>query len=107
MDPGRNLTRAQLKVRGCGYMGVALSVGLDNHDSLKSSNSSVEFLTSLHKNKQLETKLVLGRSAIQRATTKCKEVGSSLKVELKGKGHSRKQKRQIYKLQRGALPTVL
>ena len=48
-DPGRNLTRAQPKARGRGYMGVALSVGLDKRDSLKSSNSSVEYLTSLQK----------------------------------------------------------
>ena len=63
-------------------MGVALSVGLDNYDIDKSSNSSVEFRTSLHKNKQLETKLVLGGSAIQRATANCKKVGSSQNVEL-------------------------
>ena len=70
MDPGRNLTRAQPKARGRGYMGVALQVGFDNRDSLESSNNSVEFLTFLHKNKQLKMELVLGRSAIQRATAK-------------------------------------
>ena len=100
-DPGRNLTRAQPKVRGRGYMAMALCMGLDNHDMLKSSNSSVEFLTSLHKSKQLRMTLVLGGSAIQRTTAKCKEVGSSHNVELTSKGHSLKQKRQIHKLQRG------
>ena len=47
-----NLTKAQPKARGRGYMGVALSLGLDKPDSLISSKSSVEYLTLLHKHKQ-------------------------------------------------------
>ena len=31
-DPERNLTRAQPKSRGCGYMGVAISMGSYRHD---------------------------------------------------------------------------
>ena len=31
-DPERNLTRAQPKSRGCGYMGVAISMGSYKHD---------------------------------------------------------------------------
>ena len=31
-DPERNLTRAQPKSRGCGYMGVAISMGWYKHD---------------------------------------------------------------------------
>ena len=34
-DPGRNLTRTQQKAHGRGYMGVALSVGLDKRDSFR------------------------------------------------------------------------
>jgi len=49
VDPGRNLTQAQPKAHRHGYMGVALSVGLDKRDSLKSNNSPVEYLTSLQK----------------------------------------------------------
>ena len=61
---------AQPKAHGRGYIGVALRVGLDNPGTLKSCNSSVEFLTLLHKNKGLRTELVLGGSSIQRATAK-------------------------------------
>ena len=45
-DPGRNLTKAQPKAHG---RGVAFRVGLDKRTSLKSSKSSVEYLTSLQK----------------------------------------------------------
>ena len=31
-DPERNLTRAQPKSRGCGYMGVAISMGSYKRD---------------------------------------------------------------------------
>ena len=31
-DPERNLTRTQPKSRGCGYMGVAISMGSYKHD---------------------------------------------------------------------------
>jgi len=65
-DPGRNLTRGQAKARGRGYIGVALSVGIDKRYSLESSNSSVEWPTSLRKSKQLKTEIVLGGSANQR-----------------------------------------
>jgi len=40
-------------------VGVASSVEIDKHDSLKSSSSPVEYMTLLHKNKQLKTKLLL------------------------------------------------
>ena len=89
-------------------MGVALRVRLDKLDSLNSSTCSVN--TSLrHKNKQLTkltTEIVLSGSKFS-ATAKCKELGSIQNVEFRGKGHSRKQKTQIYKQQRGNLPTVL
>ena len=39
-DPEKNLTRAQPKVRGCGYMGVALSMGSYRHDLVDAAQLS-------------------------------------------------------------------
>ena len=39
-DPVRNLTRAQPKARGCGYMGVALSMDSYKHDLVDTTQSS-------------------------------------------------------------------
>ena len=39
-DPEENLTRAQPKVRGCGYMGVALSMGSYRHDLVDAAQLS-------------------------------------------------------------------
>ena len=39
-DPEKNLTRAQPKARGCGYMGVALSMGSYRHDLVDAAQLS-------------------------------------------------------------------
>ena len=39
-DPEKHLTRAQPKVRGCGYMGVALSMGSYRHDLVDAAQLS-------------------------------------------------------------------
>ena len=39
-DPEKNLTRAQPKARGCGYMGVVLSMGSYRHDSVDAAHLS-------------------------------------------------------------------
>ena len=97
-DPERNLTRAQPKSRGCGYMGVALSMGSYKHDLLDAAqkNASLRYFNASTKNKLLKTELVLGGSVMNAtaslmATAKCKEVGSSQKVEYTCEGHPHKQ----------------
>ena len=39
-DPERNLTRAQPKACGCGYMGVALSIDSFKHDLVDAAQLS-------------------------------------------------------------------
>ena len=39
-DPERNLTRAQPNARGCGYMGVAQSMGSYKHDLVDAAQLS-------------------------------------------------------------------
>ena len=39
-DPEKNLTRVQPKARGCGYMGVALSMGSYRHDLVDAAQLS-------------------------------------------------------------------
>ena len=39
-DPEKNLTRAQSKASGCGYMGVALNMGLYKHDLVDAAQLS-------------------------------------------------------------------
>ena len=39
-DPEKNLTRAQPKAHGCGYMGVALSMGSYRHDLVDAAQLS-------------------------------------------------------------------
>ena len=39
-DPERNLTRAQPNARGCGYMGVAQSMGSYKHDVVDAAQLS-------------------------------------------------------------------
>ena len=40
MDLEKHLTRAQPKARGCGYMGVALSMGSNRHDLVDAAQLS-------------------------------------------------------------------
>ena len=39
-DPEKNLTRAQPRIRGCGYMGVALSMGSYRHELVDAAQLS-------------------------------------------------------------------
>ena len=52
-DPERNLTRAQPKSHGCGYMGVAPSMGSYKHDLVDAAQ-----LSALHRHFNANTKII-------------------------------------------------
>ena len=92
-DPEKNLTRAQPKARGCGFMGVALSMGSCRHDLVDAAQLSarLRYFNASTKNKLLKTELVLGGSVMSAtanlmATAKCKEVEAVKKLSAQARG---------------------